>query len=95
MSQARALKFNDKKVVEANIDAEILQVTSITSNDGTNTCVFLSLGILNQLTKKKSEDYKSLIESVIIDFPKKFNIYRDKNMLADVCEAYNILSKIN
>ena len=34
--------------------------------------------------KNKSEDYKSLTESVIIDFPKKFNIYQDKNMLACV-----------
>ena len=42
---------------------------------------------------KKSEDYKSLTKSVIIDFPKKFNIYRDKNLLAQVDEAYNILSK--
>ena len=48
---------------------------------------------MNQLTKNKSEDYKSLAEFIIIDFPKKFNIYRVKNMLADVYETYNILSK--
>ena len=48
---------------------------------------------MNQLTKNKSEEYKSLAVSVIIDFPKKFNIYRDKNMLADVYEAYKNLSK--
>ena len=93
VSQATALEFNDRKIVEANIDPEILQVTSIPDNDGTNACAFLSLGIVNQLIKNKSEDYKSLAESIIIDFPKKFNIYRDKNMLADVYEAYNILSK--
>ena len=93
VSQAAAVKFNDRKIVEANIDPEILQVTSIPDNDGTNACAFLSLGIVNRLIKNKSEDYKSLAESVIIDFPKKFNIYRDKIMLADVYEAYNILSK--
>ena len=93
VSQAAAVKFNDRKIVEANIDPEILQVTSIPDNDGTNACAFLSLGIVNRLIKNKSEDYKSLAESVIIYFPKKFNIYRDKNMLADVYEAYNILSK--
>ena len=48
---------------------------------------------MNQLTKNKSEDYKSLAESIIINFPEKFNIYRDKNMLADVYKAYNILLK--
>ena len=54
--------------------------------------VFIA-GYCELLTKNKFEDHKSLAESIIIDFPKKFNIYRDKNMLADVYEAYNILSK--
>ena len=39
VSQATALEFNDRKIVEANIDPEILQVT--------NACTFLSLGIVN------------------------------------------------
>ena len=47
VSQATALEFNDRKIVEANIDPEILQVTSIPDNDGTNACAFLSLGIVN------------------------------------------------
>ena len=42
--------------MEANIDPEILQVTSISGNDGANVCAFFSLGIVNQLTKNKSED---------------------------------------
>ena len=54
VSQATALEFNDRKIVEANIDPEILQVTSIPDNNGTNLCAFLSLGIVNQLTKNKS-----------------------------------------
>ena len=91
--QATALEFNDRKIVEANIDPEILRFTSIPDNDGTNACVFLSLGIVNQLTKYKSEDYKSPAESVIIDFPKKVNKYQDKNMLANLYKAYNILSR--
>ena len=70
-----------------------MKVTPIPENDGTNSCAFLLLGIVNQLTENKSEDYKYLAESIIIDFPKKFYIYRDKNILADVYEAYNILSK--
>ena len=67
VSQATALEFTERKIVKANIDPEILQVT--------NVCAFLSLGIVNQLTKNKFEDHKSLAESIIIDFPKKFNIY--------------------
>ena len=54
VSQATALEFNDRKIVEANIDPEILQVMSIPDNNGTNSCAFLSLGIVNQLTKSKS-----------------------------------------
>ena len=36
VSQATALEFNARKIVEANIDPETLQVTSIPDNDGTN-----------------------------------------------------------
>ena len=53
VSQATALEFNDRKIVKANIDSEIFQVTSIPDNDDTNACAFLSLGIVNQLTKSK------------------------------------------
>ena len=53
VSQATALEFNNRKIVEANIDPEILQVTSIPDNNGTNSCAFLSLGIVNRLTKKQ------------------------------------------
>ena len=56
VSQATALEFNDRKIVEANIDPEILQVTSIPDNGGSNVRAFLSLGLVNQLTKNKSED---------------------------------------
>ena len=42
--------------MEANIDPEILQVTSIPDNGGSNVRAFLSLGLVNQLTKNKSED---------------------------------------
>ena len=93
VSQAIALECNDRKIVEGNIVPEILQVTTIPDNYGTNACSFLSLGIVNHFTKNKSEYYKFLVESIIIDFSKNFNIYRDKNMPVDVYEAYNILSK--
>ena len=86
VSQAIALEFNDRKIVEGNRVPEILQVTTIPDNYGTNACSFLSLGIVNHFTK-------ILVESIIIDFSKNFNIYRDKNMPVDVYEAYNILSK--
>ena len=69
--QATALGFNDRKIVEKNIDPEIFQVTYIPDNDATNACAFLSPGIVNQLTKNKSEDYKSMAESVIIRFSKE------------------------
>ena len=40
VSQAAALEFNDRKIVEASIDPEILQVTFIPDNDGANTSRF-------------------------------------------------------
>ena len=60
VSGAPALEFHDREIVEANIDPEILQVTPIPENNGTNECAHLLLGILNQLTKNKSDDYNPL-----------------------------------
>ena len=61
--------------------------------DGTNSCAYLSLGIINQLLKKNSENYKYEIEDIITNFPNKFNCYRDITKLADIYEAYDVLSK--
>ena len=66
LAVSTALEFNDRKIVETNIDPNILQVTSIPDNNCTKACAFLFLGIVNQLTKNSSYDYKSLKESVIV-----------------------------
>ena len=93
VSQATSLELNDRKIVEANIDSGILKVMSKPGNEGTNSCTFLLLDIVNRLTKNKSEDYKSLAESAIINFQRSLTYTEIKNMLTDVYEAHNILSK--
>ena len=93
VSQATSLELNDRKIVEANIDSGILQVMSKPDNEGTNSCPFLLLDIVNHLTKNKSEDYKSQAESAIINFQRSLTYTEIKNMLTDVYKAHNILSK--
>ena len=93
VSQATSLELNDRKIVEANIDSGILKVMSKPGNEGTNLCPFLLLDIVNHLAKNKSEYYKSLAESAIINFQRSLTYTEIKNMLADVYEGHNILSK--
>ena len=53
MSQATAVEFNDRKLVEANVHPQILLVISIPDKDGINAWAFLSLGIVNRLIAGK------------------------------------------
>ena len=43
----KILIFDEQKIVEANIDHVIFQVRFLPDNDGTNTCTFLSLSVIN------------------------------------------------
>ena len=66
-------------------------------NDGTNACSFLSLGVIDSLAKRLGTlceaEIPSLVESVILQFPSKFNIYRDSTKFYDSFEALEILTR--
>ena len=47
MPQGKALNFDEKEIVEANIDHVIFQVSFIPDNDDTNICTFLSFSVIN------------------------------------------------
>ena len=96
MSQARALERSDQ-----SIDKDRQLVASLTSktfpqNDGTNSCAFLSIRIIDKLYEFSSfqnDTVISEITNVIINFPTKFNPYGDTYQFANVYEAYTILFK--
>ena len=97
ISQSSALIMNDESYAEKlsanenNINHSMLPPL----NDGTNGCAFLALGILDKLADLSiTEDFiPSTIESVIRNFPLKFNQYRDVNKLYDPFEALEILGR--
>ena len=97
ISQSSALIMDDESYAEKlsanenNINHSMLPPL----NDGTNGCAFLALGILDKLADLSiTEDFiPSTIESVIRNFPLKFNQYRDVNKLYDPFEALEILGR--
>ena len=93
ISQSSALEKYDHEV------ANMLQNSTVSdyglpNNDATNSCAFLSLGIIDKLISKKLSIpfLKETVSSVIINFPQKFNDFRTRD-LVDIYEAYLILMK--
>ena len=100
VSQASALSESDMDVismVEGSTD-ELAQ-TLLPQNDGTNSCAFLSLGIIDRLLNQSSnsivtdDNLVQVISEVITSYPLKFNQYRDPTKMVDIYEASSILSK--
>ena len=70
------------------------------NNDGTNSCSYLSLGIIDHFisdTYRKFEERKFVndVQNIIEEFPKKFNPFRDVKSVPDIYDAYNLLSNNN
>ena len=66
---------------------------TVPQNDGTNSCAFLSIGTIGKMYEFSSfqkDTVISEITNVIINFPIKFNPYRDTYQFADLYEAYAI-----
>ena len=60
-----------------------LTSTTVPQNDGTNSCAFLSIGIIDKMYEFSSfqkDTVISEITNVIINFPIKFNPYRDRSV---------------
>eukprot|EP00112_Aurelia_sp_Birch-Aquarium-sp1_P023193 Seg681.5 transcript_id=Seg681.5/GoldUCD/mRNA.D3Y31 product="Serine/threonine-protein kinase TOS3" protein_id=Seg681.5/GoldUCD/D3Y31 len=102
VSQASALSKSDMdmiKMVDGCTD-ELAQ-TLLPQNDGTNSCAFLSLGIIDRLLKQSSnsimtdDNLVQVISEVITNYPLKFNQYRDSTKMVNVYEASSVLSTNN
>ena len=96
VSQASALERSDQNIVKGRQLEASLTSTTVPQNDGTNSCAFLSIGIIDKMYEFSSfqkDTVISEITNVIINFPIKFNPYRDTYQFADVYEAYTILFK--
>ena len=75
--------------MEANIDPEILQVMSIPDNNGTNSCAFLSLGIVNQLTKSKSSRNKGRLGKINEKKKNACSIFHTGIYIFAICADYD------
>ena len=67
------------------------------NNDGTNSCSYLSLGSIDHFisgTYRKFEEreFASEVQSIIEEFPKKFNSFCNVKIMPDVHDAYNLSS---
>ena len=96
VSQASALERSDQNIVKDRQLETSLTSTTVPQNDGRNSCAFLSIGIMDKLYEFSSFQQDTVISeitNVIINFPIKFNPYRDTYQFADVYEAYTILFK--
>ena len=73
-----------------------LTSTTVPQNDGTNSCAFLSIGIIDKMYEFSSFQKDAVISeitNVILNIPIKFNPYRSTYQFADVYKAYTLLFK--
>ena len=96
ISQSSAITVNDEKfAMQVAFDGCNVQLDMLPKNDGTNGCAFLALGIIDRLADASinEDSVPSVVESVIREFPLKFNNYRDISKLYDTHEALDILKR--
>ena len=73
-----------------------LTSTTVPQNDGTDSCAFLPMGIIDKMYEFSSFQKDTVIPeitNVITNFPIKFNPYRDTYQFADAYKVYFILFK--
>ena len=96
VSQASALEKSDQNILKGRQLVASLTSTTVPQNDGTNSCAFRSMGIIDKMYKFSSFQKNTVIPeitNVITNFPIKFSSYRDTYQFADVYEVYTILFK--
>ena len=96
VSQATAVEKHDEKLLEENFYND----NDLPNNDGTNTCSYLSLGVMDHFISdsyRKLEERKFVkdFQNIIEEFPKKFNPFRNVKSMPDVYITYNLLSNNN
>ena len=82
-SQASALERSDQNIVKGRQLEASLTSTTVPQNDGTNSCAFLSIGIIDKMYEFSSFQKDTVISgitNVIINFPNKFNSCRDTSV---------------
>ena len=88
--QSTAIEKIDLQLAEA-IDKKEFVAVDVT-NDGTNACAFLTIGIIDRLSDVDlKSDFKKEVEETISEFPNLFNPSRNVGSFYDIYEAYNIL----
>jgi len=92
VSQASVLEQSDMLFVRG------LPTPSL-KNDGSNACAYLSIGIIDKLIssadthhKCNIDHLKKVVTDVILDFPEKFNDFRDPAAYTDALTAQILLS---
>ena len=86
VSQATAVEKHDEKLIEENVD--FYSDNDLPKNDGTNSCSYLSLGIINHFisdTYRKFEERKFVneVQNIVEEYPKKFNPFRSVKSMPD------------
>ena len=98
VSQSTVLEKYDTHVA-AGLSQSIEQPITLTENDATNSCAFLSLGICDRLLHDEEflqqstlVKIRDIAEDVICNLPSNVNKHRNVGRFYDVAEAYSILS---
>ena len=92
VSQATAMEINDRNIVQGCLK---LPNSNVPLNDGTNGCVFLTIGAIDNCSSLSIFDPNILTNEItltIIEFPKKFNPDRNVQECVDMYEACSILN---
>ena len=68
------------------------------SNEGTNACAFLSVGVAESIlhdteTEALFENLPKAVEVTILSLPEEINEHRDMGKTYDILEAYEILRR--
>ena len=80
VSHVSALEKSDQNIVKDSQLVASLTSTTVPQNDGTNSCAFLSIGVIDKMYEFSSSQKDTVISeitNVIANFPIKFNPYRD------------------
>lgn len=99
VSQATALeKFDVRVATGMEKHCKIRESMTTPSNDGTNACAFLSVGVAESIlhdieTEAFFENLPKAVEVIILSLPEKINEHRDMGKTYDILEAYQILRR--
>ena len=78
------MKINDRNIVQGCFKSPN---SSILLNDGTNACVFLAIGVIDNFSSLSAFNPNILTNEItltITEFPKKFNPHQDDQECVDI-----------